>query len=153
MKLERFLVKAKVSADACKELTYREGDFTYRDRYSGWNPFVGEEVVWHGGEYTWAMNYYGVVHDEGVTAGEVYAFLQLAMGQVKEDRPFRGPRSLKEGDYEYWTKARAVLTNSQASKESSIGDVRSIDCTITAAESKPDDRRAGRGQCVEASPA
>jgi hypothetical protein len=110
VKLEQFLVKAKVSAyategevgevilaDGCKELTYQEGEFTYRDRYFGWNPFVGEEVVWQGNEYTWAMNYYGVVHDEGVTAGEVYAFLQLAMGQVKEDRPFRGPSSLKEG--------------------------------------------------------
>ena len=130
MKLEQFLVKAKVSAyategevgevilaDGCKELAYREGEFSYRDRYFGWNPFVGEEVVWQSGEYTWAMNYYGVVHDESVTAGRVYAFLQLAMGQVTEDRPFRGPRSLKEGDYEY-------LDESEGSVERFIGTER-----------------------------
>jgi hypothetical protein len=112
MKLEQFLVKAKVSAyasggeagilaDGCKELTFQEGEFKYRDRYFGWNPFVGEEVVWEGDRITWAMNYYGLVFDEVVPAGQVYAFLQEAMNQVKEDRPFRGPQRLMKGDYEY----------------------------------------------------
>src|SRR5512136_2980713 len=108
MKLEQFLVKAKVSAyasggegredvlsDGCKELTFQEAVFKYRDRYFGWNPFVGEEVVWQDDQITWAMNYYGLVFDQVVPAGQVYAFLQQAMKQVKEDRPFRGPQSLK----------------------------------------------------------
>lgn len=114
MKLEQFLVKAKVSAyanegeggegilaDGCKELTFQEGEFRYRDRYFGWDPFVGEEVVWQSDRVIWAMNYYGLVFDEVGPAGQVYAFLQQAMNEVKEDRPFRGPRSLKEGNYEY----------------------------------------------------
>ncbi len=114
MKLEQFLVKAKVSAyanegeggeiilaDGCKELTFKEGEFKYRDRYYGWNPFIGEEVVWHDDQIIWAMNYYGLVFDEVVTAGQVYAFLQQAMSQVKEERPFRGPPSLKNNAYEY----------------------------------------------------
>jgi hypothetical protein len=114
VKLEQFLVKAKVNAyagggeggeeilsDGCKELTFQEGEFKYRDRYFGWNPFVGEEVVWQGGQVTWAMNYYGLVFDEVVPASQVYAFLQQAMNRVKKDRPFRGPPSLKENDYEY----------------------------------------------------
>ena len=114
MKLEEFLVRAKMSAyanegeggermlaDGCKELTFEEGEFRYRDRYFGWNPFVGEEVVWQGDHVTWAMNYYGLVFVEVVPAGQVYAFLQRAMNQVQEDRPFRGPRSFEENDYEY----------------------------------------------------
>lgn len=114
MRLEQFLVRAKVSAyanegeggegilaDGCKELTFQEDEFKYRDRYFGWNPFIGEEVVWQGDQITWAMNYYGLVLDEVVPTAQVYAFLQKAMNQVQEDRPFRGPQSLKEGHYEY----------------------------------------------------
>ncbi len=114
MKLEEFLIKAKVSSyasagereerilpDGCKELIFQESEFKYRDRYFGWNPFVGEEVVWQGDQIIWAMNYYGLVSNEVVPAGQVYAFLQQAMNQVKEDRPFRGPRTLKQDDFEY----------------------------------------------------
>lgn len=114
MKLEEFLVKAKVNAyasageggeallpDGSKELTYQEGEFTYRDRYFGWNPFAGEEVVWQGDQVIWLMNYYGLVFDEVVPAAQVYGFLQQAMNQVKMDRPFRGPQSLKNDDFEY----------------------------------------------------
>ena len=122
VKLEEFLVKAKVSAyasggeggeqlfaDGCKELSFQEGEFKYRDRYFGWNPFVGEEVVWQDGQIAWAMNYYGLVFDEVVPAGQVYTFLQQAMKQVKEDRPFRGPRSLKEDDYQYLDESQGSL--------------------------------------------
>ena len=114
MKLEQFLVKAKISgyasgggggesilADGCKELTFQQDDFQYRDRYFGWNPFCGEEVIWQAGQVIWMMNYYGAVLTEFVPAGQVYSFLQKAMNQVTEDRPFRGPRSLKEADLEY----------------------------------------------------
>ena len=120
--LEQFLVKAKVSAyasggeggegiltDGCKELAFQEGKFKYRDRYFGWNPFIGEEVVWEGDQVTWAMNYYGAVFNEVVPAGQVYAFLQRAMNQVKEDRPFRGPPSLKEDDYEYLDESQGTV--------------------------------------------
>jgi hypothetical protein len=84
VELEQFLVKAKVSAyasggegeegilsDGCKELAFQEGEYKYRDRYFGWNPFIGEEVVWHGDQVTWAMNYYGAVFNEVVPAGSV----------------------------------------------------------------------------------
>lgn len=120
VKLEQFLVKAKVSgyagggeervlADGCKELTFREGKFTYRDRYFGSNPFIGEEVVWEDDRVTWAMNYYGVVLNEVVPANQTYAFLQKAMSQVAEDRPFRGPSSFKEADYEYLDESQGTI--------------------------------------------
>ncbi len=121
MTLEQFLVQAKVSAyagngeggegilsDGCRELTFQEGAFKYRDRYFGWNPFVGEEVVWEGDQVVWAMNYYGTVFNELVPAGQVYAFLQKAMNQVQADRPFRGPSSLKEDAFEYFDESQGT---------------------------------------------
>jgi len=119
VKLEQFLVKAKVNAyasegeggekilpDGSKELTYQEDGFQYRDRYFGWDPFVGEEVVWRGERILWAMNYYGLVIDNAVSATEVYSFLQQAMNRVKEERPFRGPNSFREGNYEYYDESQ-----------------------------------------------
>jgi len=122
LKLEQFLVKAKISgyasggeggeatlADGCKELTFQEDGFHYRDRYFGWNPFGGEEVVLQGGRVIWMMNYYGAVSTDVVPAGQVYSFLQKALNQVAEDRPFRGPRSLKEADFEYQDESQGTL--------------------------------------------
>jgi hypothetical protein len=120
--LEQFLVKAKLNAyagegeggegvlpDGSKEFTFEEGDFSYRDRYFGWNPFVGEEVVWEGNQVVWSMNYYGRVIDDVVPAAEVYSFLQRAMNQVKTDRPFRGPSSLNEGEFEYRDESHGTI--------------------------------------------
>ena len=119
MKLEDFLVKAKINAyasegemgesllpDGSLELTYQEGVFKYRDRYFGWNPFGGEEAVWQDDQIVWVMNYYGLVFDEVVPAAEVYSFLQDAMNQVKIDRPFRGPQTLKKSDFEYFDESQ-----------------------------------------------
>ncbi len=122
MKFEQFLINAKVNAyasggggdeallpDGCKELTFQEGEFRYRDRYFGWNPFGGEEVVWQGDQVIWMMNYYGWVFDAVVPAAQVYAFLQEAMNQVTIDRPFRGPESLKKDAFEYVDESQGPL--------------------------------------------
>jgi hypothetical protein len=114
LKLEAFIVKAKINAyatggeggemvlaDGCKELTFQEGHFSYRDRYFGWNPFIGEEVVWRDEKVIWAMNYYGIVLHEVMPAGQVYQFLRQALQQVTDERPFRGPSYLREADFEY----------------------------------------------------
>lgn len=112
MKLEEFLVKAKLNTyansgegdekkleDGSRELVYEEVEYKYRDRYFGFNPFIGEEVVWKEGIVIWAMNYYGAILSNNISAKEVYEFLKKAMQQVKEGRPFRGPSKFKEGDF------------------------------------------------------
>ncbi len=114
MELSKFLVKAKTATyasegeaservleDGAKELTFESGNFKYRDRYYGFNPFFGEEIVWQSGEIVWAMNYFGKIYPDEVPCEEVYKFLQSAMRQVKEDRPFRGPNNFKSGGFEY----------------------------------------------------
>lgn len=87
--------------DGTRELSYREGNFFYRDRYFGFNPFIGEEVVWENGKVIWAMNYYGMTTAESAPAGDVYHFLQRAMQRVNAERPFRGPDEYEEGDFLY----------------------------------------------------
>ena len=114
MELREFLVKAKTAAyasgseanekalaDGAKELTFEDGGFKYRDMYYGFNPFFGQEIVWQSDKIVWSMNYFGKISSDAVQAKEVYKFLQSAMRQVKEDRPFRGPDSFKSGDFEY----------------------------------------------------
>ena len=114
MNLKQFIVKAKINGyankgeakeailvDGCKELTFEEGQFKYRDRYFGWNPFIGEEIVWQDNTVIWAMNYYGIVFNEVKPTNQVYIFLQKALKHVKDDRPFRGPSSFEEADLEY----------------------------------------------------
>ena len=114
MKLENFLVKAKINTyatdgeggenvlnDNSKELDYEEGEFKYRDRYFGFNPFVGEEIVWQNDKIIWSMNYYGKIISDIIPERDIYEFLKKAMKSVKEDRPFRGPENLKENDFEY----------------------------------------------------
>ena len=114
MELAQFLVKAKLAGyasqgeanerkldDGCNELTVEGGEFYYRDRYYGFNPFVGEEVVFRGGKVVWAMNYYGEVLTDTAPAKQIYGFLQQAMRRVGEDRPFRGPNRFQQGDFEY----------------------------------------------------
>ena len=111
MELSEFLVKAKrvtyagnatatVLEDGCKELVYEESEYRYRDRYYGNDPFTGQEVVFRDGNPIWSMVYSGGSMNIG-DPEEVYEFLRKAMLQVREDRPFRGPNELVEGQLTY----------------------------------------------------
>ena len=88
MDLNNFLVKAKVYTyasegevnerildDRSKELIFEQDEFKYRDRYFGFNPFIGEEVVWKNNKIIWSMNYYGKIISDIVPPKEVYKFL------------------------------------------------------------------------------
>ncbi|NVM35343.1 MAG: hypothetical protein HWN81_07090 [Candidatus Lokiarchaeota archaeon] len=124
MELSNFLVKAKIETyasigergekilqDGCKELEYTEGNFQYHDKYYGFNPFIGEEVVFDNGDYIWGMNYYGGVLGYQISAIEVYKFLQKAMRLVREDRPYRGPSNYTEGNFKYVDKSEGNFDN------------------------------------------
>lgn len=114
MELKDFLVNAKINTyassgeglekilgDGSKELVYESGEWKYRDIYFGFNPFIGEEIVWKNCKAIWGMNYYGRIVSDQVNAKSVYNFLRKAMVLVKTDRPFRGPSHFQEGEWEY----------------------------------------------------
>jgi hypothetical protein len=114
MELSEFLVRAKINTyagsgeggeiileDGSKELNYEIGEWKYRDRYFGFNPFIGEEIVWKNGKAAWGMNYYGGIVSDKVVARRLYQFLQKAMRLVEVKRPFRGPVCFQEGEWDY----------------------------------------------------
>lgn len=114
MELSEFLVKAKINTyassgeggerileDGSKELSYEINEWKYRDRYFGFNPFIGEEVVWKNGKAVWGMNYYGGVISNKVVGKQLYQFLQKAMRLVNMEKPFRGPVGFQEGEWDY----------------------------------------------------
>ena len=120
MELKQFLIKAKANsyasgregvklADGSIELTFQENGFKYTDRYFGFNPFIGEEIIWQADRVIWGMNFYGRVFSEVVPAHQVYQFLQQALRQVKEERPFRGPDLFKEQDFEYRNESQGTI--------------------------------------------
>jgi hypothetical protein len=73
----------------------------YRDRYYGWDPFAGEEVVTKDGKVIWLMNYYGRCLPDGVTPSQVYGFLSKALAEVTEETPYRGPEKYMENGFMY----------------------------------------------------
>ncbi|MBU4331496.1 hypothetical protein KKD20_00015 [Patescibacteria group bacterium] len=90
--LSKFLVKAKISTyassgeggekllpDGSKEFEFREEELKYRDRYFGFNPFVGQEVIFQNGKIVWGMNYYGKVVSKIIPPKQAYRFLQEAL--------------------------------------------------------------------------
>jgi hypothetical protein len=114
MELSEFLIAAKTGTyasngeaneqknpDGSLELSYSAGEFSYRDRYFGFDPFVGQEIVFQHGKAIWSMNYYGHTVDEKYPGAQVYAFLQKVLRQVTPERPFRGPSTFEEGNFMY----------------------------------------------------
>lgn len=130
MKFKQFLVGAKKNsyttsgefgekrlADSSKELTFAEGEYRYRDRYFGYNPFFGEEVVWRNDKIFWGMNYYGEVTDEEINPDFVYGFLKKALKKVTEEAPFRGPKYFKEEEFEYFDSNEGDVESFRGSEE------------------------------------
>lgn len=90
-----------VEKDKSTTLVFEQGDWRYHDNYFGGEPFGGREVVFFQGQPVYIMVYYGRV-DESITKPEqVYDVLQKALRQIPEDKPFRGPEQLTEGNFSY----------------------------------------------------
>ena len=99
---------ARTLPDATKELEYLEEGWRYHDRYAGFDPFAGQEIVWHAGRPCWTMLYYGgtcadALPGSGISTQDLYTFLQAALRQVTPEHPYRGPDAFREGDYAYHT--------------------------------------------------
>ena len=87
-----------------RQLEYREGPLLYRDIYFGGAYFVGQETVYHDSLAVWAMGYAGGLRSAAVRPvdmRQVYDFLRAALRQVAAERPYRGPRTFRQGEYIY----------------------------------------------------
>ena len=85
-----------------KELVYSAGDFSYRDSYTGYTRSRGMEVVRYKNTPVWTSLYGGgMIEGKEKLADETFNFLKKCMMANKDFESFRGPRNLKDGDWEY----------------------------------------------------
>jgi hypothetical protein len=121
--LTEFIIQAKLNTyaskgeggekklpDGAKELTFEQDKFSYRDRYFGFNNFIGEEIVWENKKPIWGMNYYGQLLNSKLSPEDIYTFLQKCLRKIPKEQPYRGPDYLKETKFEYFNESTGDLT-------------------------------------------
>jgi len=122
--LADFLVKAKLNTYAAsgenndkifpngsKIFKFEEKKIKYQDRYFGFNPFIGEEIVWKSGKIIWGMNYYGKIISKEVSEKQIYQFLREALKKITKNSPFRGPDSFNRKDLKYFNQVNGDIKN------------------------------------------
>lgn len=91
-----------------RELEYKEGNWEYRDSYTGFYFAPGQEVVRFRRKPVWTMAYSGGMkygfHGNVNFVKQTFEFLKKVMLRVEKSKPFRGPENFREGDYEYTNK-------------------------------------------------
>ena len=103
-------------ADATEEMVWSRGNWVYRDRYAGNNPYGGHELVWRDDNVVWMMNYYAeVVSDsllaKNISAEKVYAYQMEVLAQPDPNHLMRGPANHASGDFAYANQVDGDLTN------------------------------------------
>ncbi len=95
--------KIKPERQGFDELEYSEGDFYYRDSYTGYTKSRGMELVRYKGQAVWAAGYGGgMVEGKEDLEDECFTFLKKAMSTDEEGfQSFRGSHNFKDGDWEY----------------------------------------------------
>ena len=96
-------IKPTNESDASHTIGYSEPDWQFHDNYFGGEPFGGRELIFYKNKPIWMMVYYGFVSDMTLQ-NEVYSFLKKALLEFPEDAPYRGPKNLEEGDWQYTNK-------------------------------------------------
>lgn len=99
----------KLNKDGSCELIFEKGNYKYVDKYYGYNPFSGQEVIFENNKFFWTLNYYGFIENHLVSEKEIYSFLKKALLKVEERFPFRGPNYYKENDLEYFLDVKGNL--------------------------------------------
>ena len=93
--------------DGFKELEFRDGDWYYKDSYSGFFQSWGRETVWHEEKPVWTQIYGGGMAPKFQTgtkfAHETFDFLKKVLSAGEKQNQFqpRGPKAFINGDWEY----------------------------------------------------
>lgn len=84
-------VRAEPSRPGAHDLTFIDGDWSYRDSYFGGTDFIGQEVLWRGGEPIWAMNYYGyIARPDLIDGARAGATIKVALSAMYAEGRFLG---------------------------------------------------------------
>jgi len=119
-----FLIKAKRAGYASgnkankikeknksKTIIFKDRNWKYYDNYFGGEPYGGEEIIFFKNQPVFMMVYYGYVYKSITNFKEVYKFLQDTLTLIPKNKPFRGPKKHKQGDYVYLNKFEGKITN------------------------------------------
>lgn len=104
------------------DLEYGEGDFYYRDSFAGYLASHGQEIVWYQDKPVWMCSYAGGMRgsktDDAVFAHDTFELLKKAMRTDKSEafQP-RGPKNLKDSDWEYRNDYSGDITNFNGHEE------------------------------------
>ncbi|MFH1188971.1 MAG: DUF5680 domain-containing protein [bacterium] len=90
-----------------KELEFSDGDWYYKDSYTGFFQSWGREVIWHTDKPIWNQLYGGgmvpTFHDNPEFAHETFSFLKKALSDGDKITSFqpRGPKQFTDNEWEY----------------------------------------------------
>lgn len=112
--------KDQPSRPGSRDLSFHDGDWTYRDSYFGGTDFIGQEVVWFTGEPVWSLTYYGyILRADLITPQQAATTLRAALsteqaqGRLLDNFEWRGPHGhfsiASEGTVEHF-KGRETIT-------------------------------------------
>lgn len=107
--------EAKPWRKGFKELEYREGDWYYRDSYSGYLRSWGQEVVWLNNNPVWTCLYGGDMTENymnSVFAEKTFSFLKKALSTGDKEMVFqpRGPEEFIAGRWRYRCKLEGNIS-------------------------------------------
>ena len=95
-------IKATPSRAGAHDLTYEEGEFTYRDSYFGGTDFIGQEVVWLKGQPIWSMCYYGyILRPDLITPTQAGTIIKSALSQLQAQGRLLENLDCTQGAYIY----------------------------------------------------
>ncbi len=89
-----------------RELEHRDGDWYYRDSYTGFLRSWGQEVIYFKDKPVWTNLYGGGMEpskmSEDIAVG-TFRFLKIALSEGEKDNTFqpRGPREIIRGEWRY----------------------------------------------------
>lgn len=85
------------------EMIFKQGDWYYRDSYTGFYRSSGSEVIRFQDQVVWTSNYCGgMVEGQENLASDTFNFLKKAMlAKPRDKQSFRGPDSFKDSVWEY----------------------------------------------------
>lgn len=103
-----------------KELEYRDGDWHYRDSYTGFFRSWGQEVIWYQDKPVWNSLYGGGMvekfHGDREFAKRTFEFLRKALRQKESKFQPRGPEKFAENGWQYECKMQGDIKEFQGSE-------------------------------------
>ncbi len=109
--------------DGTEHMAFDLGSWRYRDRYTGRNPYGGQELVWFEGRPVWMKNYLAEVVSQACSSEAIYRFQRLVLGSPDPQHLMRGPSLFRDGRFRYENQIEGDLDRFQGQEFIYFDDV------------------------------